>query len=96
MTIIKGESGIALEYYFTRGNKNLMLLLRKPSMVDFTELFKMPFLQAAESLSEFISKLEKINIFNSSDYDIESSVRFDEYESDEGQPLGFPTLERLC
>ena len=96
ITIIKGESGIALEYYFTRGNKNLMLLLRKPSIVDFTELFKMPFLQAAESLSEFISKLEKINIFNSSDYDIESSVRFDEYESDEGQPLGFPTLERLC
>ena len=57
-----------------------MMLLRKLNIVDFPEIFKMPFLKAAESLSEFISKLEKINIFNSSDYDIKSIMRFYENE----------------
>jgi hypothetical protein len=60
-----GESGVALSMFLTRGDINLMILLKSDS-INFTELFHKPSLLTEEDLSEFINKLRSIhpNVFN--------------------------------
>ena len=48
--ILKGETGIALAFFLTRGKYKLMKVLRKQG-INFTELFNNPSLQAAEDLT---------------------------------------------
>lgn len=95
ITII-GESGIALSSFLTRGNLNLMLLL-KTDGINFVELFKNPSLMAAEDLSEFIDKLKRLNTknFKFNPNEISLRIRYEDVYQSQGIPLGFPTKEKI-
>ena len=98
--ILKGETGIALAFFLTRGKYKLMKLLRKQG-INFTELFNNPSLQTAEDLTEYINKLEEIysiyhNLFiYDNDDNIDYKTRFEESKKVNYTPIGLPTLERI-
>ena len=98
--ILKGETGIALAFFLTRGKYKLMKVLRKQG-INFTELFNNPSLQAAEDLTEYINKLEELyyinhNLFIDDDDDnIDYKTRFGESKKVNYTPIGLPTLERI-
>ena len=98
--VIKGESGIALSFFLTRGKYQLMKLLRQTG-IEFKELFEKPELQAAEDLTEFINKLSKIYQNNNilfeyaEDADIEYKTRFQNTSNSNPIPYGIPTLEKF-
>ena len=93
---IVGDSGIALSSFLTRGNLNLMLLLKSDG-INFIELFKNPSLMAAEDLSEFIDKLKSLNTkgFKFNPNEINLGIRYDDLYQSQGIPIGFPTQERI-
>ena len=98
--IIKGESGIALTFFLTRGKYQLMKLLKKIG-IDFSELFKHPELQASEDLSLYINKLTKLYNENrsqfesDSDKNIEYTTRFQKFKDEMPMAYGIPTLEKF-
>ena len=97
--ILKGETGIALAFFLTRGKYILMKVLRKQG-INFTELFNNPSLQAAEDLTEYINKLEELyyinhNLFIDDDDNFDYKSRFEESKKVNYTPIGFPTLERI-
>ena len=98
--IIKGESGIALAFFLTRGKYQLMKLLRT-TKIDFKELFEKPELIAAENLNEFIDKLDEIYDLNYDlfkydvDAQIEYKTRFQNSSDSTPIPYGIPTLEKF-
>ena len=98
--IIKGESGIALSFFLTRGRYKLMKVLRGKS-IDFSELFAKPELLAAEDLTEFIDKLNEIYLsneylfINDNDNSIEYKTRFQDSQSSNPIPYGMPTIEKF-
>ena len=91
-----GESGIALSSFLTRGDLNLMLLLRSDH-VNFIELFTKPSLMAAEDLSEFIAKLKSLNpwTFKFNENEIRLRIKFEGFLQSQAIPLGFPTKEKI-
>ena len=94
--ITKGESGLALTSFLTRGNIKLMLLLRNDS-VNFTELFKEPSLSASEDLSEFIRKLSSLD-HHSMKYDEKEfnfRIKYEDFYQFKVTPFGFPTTEKI-
>ena len=93
---IIGDSGIALSSFLTRGNLNLMLLLRTDG-INFVELFKNPSLMAAEDLSEFIDTLKRLNTktFKFNPDEISFPIRFEDLYQSKGIPIGFPTKEKI-
>ena len=98
--IIKGESGIALTFFLTRGKYQLMKLLKKNG-IDFTELFLHPELQASEDLTDYINELTKLYNDNTEQFEldgdnnIEYTTRFQ--KSKDARPIayGIPTLEKF-
>ena len=97
--IIKGDSGIALKFFLTRGKYKLMKVLRRVG-INFLELFQHPELEGAEELTELINGLTSIyNKYNylfmyDEDDDIDTKTRFRE-EKDSGiAPYGIPKLEK--
>lgn len=56
----KGESGIAFNFFLTRGNNKLINLLRKRK-VDFKKIFISPELLAKDDLKEYIDLLKLIS-----------------------------------
>ena len=98
--IIKGESGIALTFFLTRGKYQLMKLLKKNG-IDFTELFLHPELQASEDLTDYINELNKLYNDNTEQFEldgdnnIEYTTRFQ--KSKDARPIayGIPTLEKF-
>ena len=97
--IIKGDSGIALALFLTRGKYKLMKVLRRVG-INFLELFQHPELEGAEELTELINGLTSIyNKYNylfmyDEDADIDAKTRFKE-EKDSGiPPYGIPKLEK--
>ena len=97
--ILKGDAGLALNFFLTRGKYQLMKLIRKNGII-FRELFAIPEILAAEDLSEFINKLNKLYLENTSrfncdeDCNIEYTTRFKEYKT-HFIPCGFPRL-KIC
>ena len=97
--IIKGESGIALSFFLTRGKYKLMKIFRKQS-INFEELFNHPELPAAEDLSEFIGVLKDIYYDNrelflsDSDSSVEYKTRFQNSTESNFLPYGIPRLEK--
>ena len=91
-----GESGVALSMFLTRGDINLMILLKSDS-INFTELFHKPSLLTEEDLSEFINKLRSIhpNVFNFDQNDINLKIKYEDPYLNQGIPLGFPTKEKI-
>ena len=91
-----GESGIALSSFLTRGDLNLMLLLRSDH-VNFIELFSKPSLMAAEDLSEFIDKLKRLNprTFKFNENEILLRIKFEGLLQSQAIPSGFPTKEKI-
>ena len=98
--VIKGESGIALSFFLTRGKYQLMKVLRKNG-IDFKELYNKPELLAAEDLSEYINKLSEIHhsykkLFEGAkDSNIEYKTRFQNSNDSNTIPYGIPTLEKF-
>ena len=94
-TIIKGESGIALLHFLTRGDRNLMKLLRIGNS-NFEKLFKSPSILASESLSEFINKLKKLSNYSEDDNNTSTSIiEYDYYDYRTTIPVGIPTTEKF-
>ena len=97
--IIKGDSGIALSFFLTRGKYQLMKVFRKES-INFEELFNHPELPAEEDLSEFIDILEDIYLDNrekflsDSDSNVEYKTRFKNSTESNFLPYGIPRLEK--
>ena len=97
--IIKGDSGIALSFFLTRGKYQLMKVFRKES-INFEELFNHPELPAEEDLSEFIDILEDIYLDNrekflsDSDSNVEYETRFHNSTETNFLPYGIPRLEK--
>ena len=97
--IIKGDSGIALSFFLTRGKYQLMKVFRKES-INFEELFNHPELPAEEDLSEFIDILEDIYLDNrekflsDSDSNVEYKTRFHNSTETNFLPYGIPRLEK--
>ena len=97
--IIKGESGLALSFFLTRGKYKLMKIFRKGG-IDFQELFTHPELPAAEDLSEFIDELTEIYRENreyflcDSDNSVEYKTRFQNSSKSNYLPYGIPRLEK--
>ena len=98
-TILKGDVGLALNFFLTRGKYKLMKLIKKNG-IKFIELFAIPEILAAEDLSEFINKLNKLYLENHTrfncdeDCNIEYTTRFKEYKT-HFRPYGFPRL-KIC
>lgn len=98
--IIKGESGIALTFFLTRGKYKLMKVLRKRAL-NFSELFDNPQYQTAEDLTDYVNKLKDIynsnrSLFtNDGDDNIEYKTRFEESHDSNPIPYGIPTLEKF-
>ena len=94
--IIIGESGVAFSMFLTRGDINLVILLKSDS-INFTELFHKPSLLTAEDLSEFINKLRSLhpNVFNFDVNDINMKIKYEDLYLNQGIPFGFPTKEKI-
>ena len=94
MTI--GESGIALSSFLTRGDLNLLILLKSDS-INFSELFKNPSLLVAEDLSEFINKLKSLKpkSFKFDENKTSLRIKYEGLFETKGIPLGFPTREKI-
>ena len=99
--ILKGESGIALAFFLTRGKYRLMKLLRRQG-INFMELFKNPSLQATNDLTEYINKLEQLYstyyelFMYDNDNNVEYRTRFEDSRDENKAPIiAFPTLERI-
>ena len=100
--IIKGESGIALSFFLTRGKYKLMKLLSKKG-INFKKLFDNPELQASEDLTTYIQILSDIYMLNSKlfeedfDDDVGCGIRskksrlYSNYK-----PYGIPTVEKFA
>lgn len=99
-TIIKGESGIALFFFLTRGKKKLMKLLKKKD-IDFSNIFKNPSIMASEDLFNFISKLNLLcekNYISDDDnesIDNELTIKYEDAEYPKGKALGIPITEKF-
>ena len=94
--IIKGESGIALLHFLTRGDRNLMKLLRIGNS-NFEILFKSPSMLASENLSEFINKLKQLSNYSEDDNNTSTSrIKYDYYDYKTTIPVGIPTTEKFC
>lgn len=94
-TIIKGESGIALLYFLTRGDRNLMKLLRIGNS-NFENLFKNPSMLASENLSEFINELKKLSDYSEDENNTSTSrIKYDYYDYRTTIPVGIPTTEKF-
>ena len=100
--IIKGESGIALSFFLTRGKYKLMKLLSKKG-INFKKLFDNPELQASEDLTTYIQILSDIYMLNSKlfeediDNDIEYRTRFKISRLYSNyKPYGIPTIEKFA
>lgn len=92
-----GESGIALEFFLTRGDKYLMNVMRGPKTTNYTELFNNPSLPASENLSTYIDILESINPYERKNYEIEigPDIRFELNEDQPEIASGVPTIEKF-
>lgn len=94
-TIIKGESGIALLHFLTRGDRNLMKLLRIGNS-NFEKMFKNPSMLASENLSEFINELKKLSNYSEDDNNTSTSkIKYDYYDYRTAIPVGIPTIEKF-
>lgn len=91
-----GESGIALSSFLTRGDLNLMILLKSDS-INFSELFKNPSLLVAEDLSDFINKLKSLKpkSFKFDENKTNLRIKYEGLFETKGIPLGFPTREKI-
>ena len=94
-TIIKGESGLALSSFLTRGNENLISILQS-SNVNFKDLFDHPTLYASEDLTELINKLKSLSVSNQSDGNGCLNIKCESFHPIKGFALGFPTTEKFA
>ena len=98
--IIKGDSGIALIFFLTRGKKKLMKLLNAKD-IDFSSIFKDPSIMASEDLSIFINELHVLCENNyvsddeNEDVDNELIIKYEDSEYPKGKALGIPTVEKF-
>ena len=98
--IIKGDSGIALIFFLTRGKKKLMKLLNAKD-IDFSSIFKDPSIMASEDLSIFINELHVLCENNyvsddeNEDVDNELIIKYEDSEYPTGKALGIPTVEKF-
>ena len=96
INIETGESGLALEFFLTRGDKYLMAVMKGPNIEDYTFLFNNPSLPASENLSKFIEALESINPYDrkTNNIEIDPDIRFELNKKQPEIASGVSTLER--
>lgn len=91
---LRGESGVSIEYFLTRGEQKLIYALRNEN-INSKQIFENPELMADKNLTNFIKILREgqVNLDQISSENIEKE-NYSFINDLEGVPFGFPRREK--